>query len=90
MNQLINVLRYLRYTKLIVYFFIQSLSILYTGLKSLYMCVCLFIYILNVRKGIKLIKTQNLSQLVSAVGCPHEKLCLFSVEKLNYKFDASY
>ena len=33
------------------------------------------------KKEIKIIKTQNLSQLVSAVGCPQENRCLLSVEK---------
>ena len=35
--------------------------------------IYIFIYIINARKGIKLIKTQNFSQLVSAVGCTQEK-----------------
>ena len=52
----------------------------------------IYIYIYYTRKWIKLIKTQNLSQLISAVGCPREKwyifafsckqctLCFFSLE----------
>ena len=32
-----------------------------------------YIYIYYTRKWIKLIKTQNLSQLISAVGFPREK-----------------
>ena len=47
MNHLINVLRYLRYTKLIVHFFIQYLSIFYTGSNIwnhyIYVCVCIYI-----------------------------------------------
>ena len=37
-------------------------------------------YILTAKKVIKLTKIQNLSQLVSAMGCPQQK-CLFLVEK---------
>ena len=33
----------------------------------------MYIYISHARKGIKIMKTQNLYQLVSAVGCPEEK-----------------
>ena len=44
----------------------------------------------NEKKGIKPMKTRNLSQLVSAMGCLQEKWLLLPLEKWNFKFDVSY
>ena len=66
-----NVRKYIPYICIYIYIYIHIyiyIYIYYIYIYNIYICI-----LLNVRKGIKLIKTQNLSDLVSAVSSFYEK-----------------